>query len=365
MNRKYKVAVVGATGNVGRAMLRVLAEREFPLSEIVALASKNSEGKKLSYGDEDITVQNLEQFDFAGVDFALFSAGKEVSKIYAPIAAKTGAIVIDNSSCWRMDEKVALVVPEVNQEKIDHLADYLKKRDLKNRDATEETAQNTTLAGATIKHRIIANPNCIVIPLTIALKPLQNLGAIRRVIVSTYQSVSGAGKIAMEELHQQSYARFISKPTTAKAIPRTIAFNVVPHVGKFLDNGYTDEEEKIAFETCKILGTEIAITATCVRVPVFVGHSISVNVEFYDHYNLEEIKAALESFSNHGLVLLDEQTDTNYTTPLEIAGLPAVYVSRVRFDESCNNAFNFWITSDNLLKGAALNAVQIAEILIQ
>lgn len=354
MSKKYRVAVIGATGNVGRAMLRVLAEREFPVKEIIALASKNSDGKKLSFGDEIVIVQDLEKFDFVGVDFALFSAGKEVSKIYAPIAAQAGAIVIDNSSCWRMDDDVALVVPEVNPEKIAYLADDLKA----GRKAETKDQES-------IKRRIIANPNCIVIPLTMVLKPLQEMGEIGRIVVSTYQSVSGAGKEAMEELHKQSYARFISKSTKAKAIPRTIAFNVVPHVGKFLDNGYTDEEVKIKEETQKIIHPRISITATCVRVPVFVGHSMSVNVEFKDGYRLNEVEDALRSFAQHGLVLLDKQDDSNYTTPLETAGLPAVYVSRVRCDEDCDKTFNMWIVSDNLLKGAALNAVQIAEILIQ
>lgn len=331
----FKVAVVGATGNVGREMLKCLSDREFPANEIVALASQKSRGKKLSFGDEILEVQALEGYDFTGTDIALFSAGSEVAKKYADIAAKSGCIVIDNSSYFRMDPEVPLIVPEVN---IDDLKDFHKKN-------------------------IIANPNCSIIQLVVALKPLHACAKIKRVIVSTYQSVSGAGKNAMEELFRQTKAKYMNAHVPANFLPKSIAFNIIPHIDEFVEDDYTREEWKMHDEIKKILDPSILLSATCVRVPVFVGHSESVYVEFENSITTEEAREALNEAD--GVLVIDNPEDNHYITPIEAAGETAVFVSRIRRDLTHPNALNMWIVCDNLRKGAALNAVQIAEELVQ
>jgi len=332
----YRVAVAGATGNVGREMLNTLSERNFPISEIYALASKRSAGKEISFGDKTLKVLDLDDFDFTKVDIVLASAGGEVSKQFAPRAAAAGAIVIDNSSQWRMDKDVPLVVPEVNPEA---LADYKKKN-------------------------IIANPNCSTIQMVVALKPLHDVAKIKRVVVSTYQSVSGAGKEAMDELFDQTKALFSSGEVKNEVFAKEIAFNVIPQIDVFLDNGDTKEEWKMIMETKKILDRDIEVSATCVRVPVFIGHSESVNVEFENFITPEEARKVLQKSA--GVLVIDKRDlEEGFVTPVEIAGDDAVYVSRIRQDTSVDNALNMWIVSDNLRKGAALNAVQIAELLIK
>lgn len=331
----FKIAIVGATGNVGREMLNCLAEREFPISEVIPLASKKSKGKKISFGDKTLIVQDIEEFDFEGVDIALFSAGSEVSRKYAPIAAQKNCIVIDNSSFFRMDPDVPLIVPEVNSEA---LKDFYKKN-------------------------IIANPNCSTIQLVVALKPLHDHVKIKRVIVSTYQSVSGAGKNAMDELYNQTKAKFMSDHVPAKVLPRSIAFNLIPHIDPFMDDDYTKEEWKMHNEIKKILDPNINLSATCVRVPVFVGHSESVYVEFENKISPEEARDLLNEAE--GVIVVDNPEDDAYITPNEAVGEMAVFVSRIRKDLTHPNALNIWVVSDNLRKGAALNAVQIAEELVQ
>ena len=331
----YKVAVVGATGNVGRQMLSILAERRFPASEVVALASTRSTGTDVSFGDGTLKVKALDYYDFAGTDICLMSAGSSVSKEWSPRIAAQGAIVIDNSSQWRMDREVPLVVPEVNP------------------DALER---------ANIKKGIIANPNCSTAQIVIALKPLHDVAKIKRVVVSTYQSVSGAGKEAMDELFRQTRAVFVADPIEKEKFTKQIAFNLIPHIDVFLDSGYTKEEWKMMVETQKILDPDIQVTATCVRVPVFIGHSEAVTVEFETPLSAEKARTILRSAP--GVLVIDKREDEGYITPLEAAGEDATYVSRIRKDPTVENGLSLWVVSDNLRKGAALNAVQIAEALI-
>lgn len=331
----YKVAVVGATGNVGREILRILADRHFPVREVVALASKNSAGKEVSFGDTEIlVVQDLEKYDFKGTDIALFSPGASVSKIHAPRAAEAGCVVIDNTSYFRMDKDVPLVVPEVNPEAI---ADYKSRG-------------------------IIANPNCSTIQMVVALKPLHDFAKIKRVVVSTYQSVSGAGKDAMDELFYQTKDLFMNKDREGQKFTKRIAYNVIPHIDIFMDDGYTKEEWKMVQETKKILDPSIEVTATCVRVPVFVAHSESINIEFENPISADQARKILSKAP--GVEVIDRQQDGGYQTPVESAGEDAVFVSRIRKDPTLKNGLNIWVVSDNLRKGAALNAVQIAETLV-
>ena len=328
----YKVAVVGATGAVGHEILKTLAEREFPADEIVALASERSAGQQVSYGEDDVLdVQDLARYDFTGVDIALFSPGAKVSAEYAPRAARDGAVVIDNTSHFRMDPDVPLVVPEVNPQAI---ADYGKKH-------------------------IIANPNCSTIQMVVALKPLHELARIKRVVVATYQAAAGAGKEGMDELFNQTRAVYVNDPMKKEVFTKQIAFNVIPHIDVFMDDGSTKEEWKMVVETKKILDPSIKLQATCVRVPVFIGHSEAVNVEFETPLDEVEARAALKEAE--GVVLIDHRADEGYVTPVESAGEDSVYVSRLRSDPTVDNGLSFWVVSDNLRKGAALNAVQIAE----
>ncbi len=331
----YRVVVAGATGNVGREMLNILAEREFPIDEIVALASARSQGDVIDFGETDKTlkVQNIEHFDWTGWDIALFAIGSEATKKYAPIAAAAGCVVIDNSSLYRMDPDVPLIVPEVNPDAIDGY----KKRN------------------------IIANPNCSTAQMVVALKPLHDAAKILRVVVSTYQSVSGAGKEGMDELFEQSRNIFVGDSAEAKKFTKQIAFNVIPHIDSFLDDGSTKEEWKMVVETKKILDPKIKITATCVRVPVFVGHSESINIEFENEISAKKAQSILREAP--GIMLVDKREDGGYITPIECVGDYATFISRVREDSTVDNGINLWCVSDNLRKGAALNAVQIAELL--
>jgi aspartate-semialdehyde dehydrogenase len=331
----YKVAIVGATGNVGREMLKVLADRKFPVDEIYALASRRSVGTEVSFGDKIIKCRDLETFDFKGVNFCLMSAGSSVSKEWSPRIGAQGCIVIDNSSCWRYDQDVPLIVPEVNA---DAVSGYTKKN-------------------------IIANPNCSTAQLVVALKPLHDAATITRVVVSTYQSVSGAGKDAMDELWQQTKGKYVpGQEVEAKKFPKQIAFNCIPHIDVFMEDGYTKEEWKMLAETKKILDPKIKLTATCVRVPVFVGHSEAVNVEFAKPISPDEAREILRSAP--GILVVDKREPGGYITPVEAAGEFATFVSRIREDATVENGLVLWVVSDNLLKGAALNAVQIAETLI-
>ena len=329
----YKIAVIGATGNVGREMLKTLVQRNFPIAEVAALASTRSIGTEVSFGDGTLKVKALEYFDFKGTDIALMSAGGSIAKEWAPKIAAQGCLVIDNSSAWRMDRQVPLVVPEVN-------ADALNE----------------------IPKGIIANPNCSTAQLVVALKPLHDLFTIKRVVVSTYQSVSGAGKEGMDELFTQTRAVFVADPITPGKFTKQIAFNVIPHIDVFLDSGITKEEWKMAVETQKILDPDIQVTATCVRVPVFLGHSEAVNIEFEKPVTAEQARAALRAAP--GVMVVDKREDGGYVTPIECAGEDATFVSRIRKDPTLENGLNMWIVADNLRKGAALNAVQIAETLV-
>jgi aspartate-semialdehyde dehydrogenase len=331
----YRVAVVGATGNVGREMLNILAERQFPLDEVAAVASARSTGDIIDFGEtgETLKVRNLEHFDFAGWDMALFAAGSDVSKVHAPRAAQAGCTVIDNSSLYRMDPDVPLIVPEVNAEA---LAGYRKKN-------------------------IIANPNCSTAQLVVALKPLHDAARIKRVVVATYQSVSGSGKAGMDELFEQSRNIFVGDPNEPVKYPKQIAFNVIPQVDVFLDDGSTKEEWKMVVETKKILDPAIKLSATCVRVPVFVGHSEAVNIEFDKEISAEEAQNILREAP--GVMLVDKREDGGYVTPVECVGDYATFVSRVREDPTVENGLSLWVVSDNLRKGAALNAIQIGELL--
>jgi len=331
----YRVAVVGATGNVGREMLAILAERSFPIDEVAAVASSRSQGTEVELGDTGkmLKCQNLEHFDFNGWDMALFAAGSGPTAIYAPIAAAAGCVVIDNSSLYRMDPDVPLIVPEVNPEAIDGYR----------------------------KRNIIANPNCSTAQMVVALKPLHDAAVIKRVVVSTYQSVSGAGKAGMDELFEQSRAIFVGDSVEVRKFTKQIAFNVIPHIDSFLDDGSTKEEWKMVVETKKILDPRIKIAATCVRVPVFVGHSESINIEFENEMSAERAQDILREAP--GIMLVDKREDGGYVTPIECAGDYATYISRVREDPTVENGLQLWCVSDNLRKGAALNAVQIAELL--
>jgi aspartate-semialdehyde dehydrogenase len=330
----YKVAVVGATGNVGREMLSILAEREFPASEVVAIASRKSQGVECSFGDKTLKVKALDHYDFSDVDICLMSAGGNVSKEWSPKIAAQGAVVIDNSSAWRMDPDVPLVVPEVNAAALDGFA----------------------------KKNIIANPNCSTAQLVVALKPLHDHAKIKRVVVATYQSVSGAGKDAMDELFSQTKSVFTLDEVEAKKFPKRIAFNVIPHIDVFMDDGYTKEEWKMVVETKKILDPKIKLTATCVRVPVFVGHAEAVDIEFENPISADEARDILRSAP--GCLVIDKREPGGYVTPYESAGEDATYISRIREDATIDNGLQLWVVSDNLRKGAALNAVQIAEALI-
>ncbi|PEQ13196.1 aspartate-semialdehyde dehydrogenase [Novosphingobium sp. PC22D] len=331
----YRVAVVGATGNVGREMLNILAEREFPCDEIAAVASPRSTGSEIEFGETGkmLKVKNIEHFDFTGWDIALFAAGSGPTKIYAPKAASQGCVVIDNSSLYRMEPDVPLVVPEVNPDAIDGYK-----------------ARN-----------IIANPNCSTAQMVVALKPLHDAAGIKRVVVSTYQSTSGAGKAGMDELFSQSRAIFVGDPVEPVKFTKQIAFNVIPHIDVFLDDGSTKEEWKMVVETKKILDPKIKVVATCVRVPVFVGHSESINLEFEKELSAEAAQNILREAP--GCMLVDKREDGGYVTPVECVGDGATYISRVREDPTVDNGLVLWCVSDNLRKGAALNAVQIAELL--
>jgi aspartate-semialdehyde dehydrogenase len=330
----FKIAVVGATGNVGREMLDVLAERRFPADEVVALASRRSMGVEVSFGDKTLKCRTLEHYDFADVDICLMSAGSAVSKEWSPKIAAAGAVVIDNSSCWRYDADVPLIVPEVNAD----------------------------AAAGFRKRGIIANPNCSTAQLVVALKPLHDRATIKRVVVSTYQSVSGAGKDAMDELFAQTKAVFTVDEIEAKKFPKRIAFNVIPHIDVFMEDGYTKEEWKMVVETKKILDPKIKLSATCVRVPVFIGHSEAVNIEFEQPITPDEARDILRNAP--GCLVIDKREPGGYVTPYECAGEDATYISRIREDATVENGLVMWVVSDNLRKGAALNAIQIAECLI-
>ena len=336
MSRLFNVAIVGATGAVGRQMLEILEEREFPVGEIRLLASERSDGEFLEFRDEEFIVQKLSEDSFKGIDIALFSAGGERSREFCPIAVAAGAVCIDNSSAWRMDPEVPLVVPEVNPEAI---AGYRNKG-------------------------IIANPNCSTIQLVVVLKPLHDCSPIHRLVVSTYQAVSGSGQKAIDELRVQCGELLNGRPCDAKVYPHQIAFNCLPQIDAFLDNGYTREEMKLVFETRKILGDDsLRITATAVRVPVFYGHGESVNVETAGVISVARARELLAAAP--GVELVDDPADAAYPMPIEAAGQDQVLVGRIRADESCNTALNLWLAADNLRKGAATNAVQIAELLIE
>ncbi|GHC74278.1 aspartate-semialdehyde dehydrogenase [Limoniibacter endophyticus] len=330
----FKIAIVGATGNVGREMLNILEERGFPTSEIVPLASRRSAGQEVSYGDKMLKVRALDHYDFSDTDICLMSAGGTISKEWSPKIGAQGCVVIDNSSAWRYDQDVPLIVPEVNP---DAIAGFRKKN-------------------------IIANPNCSTAQLVVALKPLHEKARIKRVVVSTYQSVSGAGKEGMDELFEQTRGVFVADPVTVKKFTKRIAFNVIPHIDVFMEDGYTKEEWKMVAETKKMLDPKIKLTATAVRVPVFIGHSEAVNIEFEQPITADEARDILRDAP--GCLVVDKHEDGGYVTPHEAAGDDATYISRIREDITVENGLALWVVSDNLRKGAALNAVQIAELLI-
>jgi len=329
----YKVAVVGATGNVGREMLNMLAERQFPVAELVPLASRKSLGQEVTFGDKTLKVKCLDDYDFSDTDIALMSAGGAVSKKWGEKIGKTGCVVIDNSSHFRMDPKVPLIVPEVN---------------------------GAAIAGYT-KKNIIANPNCSTAQMMVALKPLHDYATIKRVVVSTYQSVSGSGREAMDELWSQTRAIYVNDPVEPVVYPKQIAFNVIPQIDVFMASGDTREEWKMVAETAKILDPDIRVTATCVRVPVFLCHAESINIEFGKPVDVSKIRKILRAAP--GILVVDKREDGGYVTPVDCAGEFATYISRIRRDSTVKNGINLWCVSDNLLKGAALNAVQIAEVL--
>lgn len=332
--KKFNVAVVGATGAVGQEMLKTLAEREFPVGKITALASRASVGREVSYGEDQVLkVQDLDSFDFTGTDICLSSAGAKISEAFAPRAATAGCVVIDNTSQFRMDPDVPLIIPEVNPQAI---GQYTKKM-------------------------IIANPNCSTIQMLVALKPLHDVAKIKRIVVSTYQSVSGAGREAMDELFTQTRAVFVNDPLKKEVFHKQIAFNCIPHIDVFMDDGSTKEEWKMIVETKKILDPSIKVSATAVRVPVFICHAESVNVEFENEMTADQARALLKKAP--GVTVVDHQHEDGFVTPAECAGEDSVYVSRIREDISVENGLNMWIVGDNLRKGAALNAVQIAEVL--
>ena len=331
----YRVVVVGATGNVGREMMSILAEREFPVDELAPLASRKSLGTQVSFGDRTLKTLDLDEFDFTGWDIALFAIGSGPTKTYAPRAAAAGCVVIDNSSLYRYDPDIPLIVPEVNP---DAIMGYAKRN-------------------------IIANPNCSTAQMVVALKPIHDAARIKRVVVSTYQSVSGAGKDAMDELWNQTKGIFVNQEPEPQSFTKQIAFNVIPHIDVFLDDGSTKEEWKMVVETKKIIDPSIKVTATCVRVPVFVGHSEAVNLELEEELSADDARELLREAP--GLMVIDKREDGGYVTPVECAGDFATYVSRIREDPTIENGLNLWVVSDNLRKGAALNAVQIAELLGQ
>ncbi|KZK94437.1 MULTISPECIES: aspartate-semialdehyde dehydrogenase [Pseudovibrio] len=330
----YKIAIAGATGNVGAEMLDILAERGFPADEVIALASRRSQGKEISFGDKTLKVKAMENFDFSDVDICLMSAGGSIAKEWAPKIAAKGCVVIDNSSAWRYDQDVPLIVPEVNA---DDIVDFKKKN-------------------------IIANPNCSTAQLVVALKPIHEKAGIKRLVVSTYQSVSGGGKDAMDELFNQTRAVFVNDPIEPQQFTKRIAFNVIPHIDEFMEDGYTKEEWKVLAETKKMLDPTIKVTCTAVRVPVFVGHAESVNMELDSPLSPEEAQDLLREAP--GILVVDKREDGGYVTPYECAGEDATYVSRIREDATVENGLNMWVVSDNLRKGAALNTVQIAEVLV-
>jgi aspartate-semialdehyde dehydrogenase len=332
----YRVAVVGATGNVGREMLQILSERQFPVDDVIPLASERSAGAEVSFGEDQVLkVRPLDSFDFKGTDIVLSSAGAKISAAFAPKAAAAGAVIIDNTSHFRMDPDVPLVVPEVNPQAI---AGYKKKG-------------------------IIANPNCSTIQMVVALKPLHDIAKITRVVVATYQSVSGAGKEGMDELFNQTRGVYMNQSPERTKFTKQIAFNVIPHIDVFMQDGFTKEEWKMTVETKKILDPNIQVVATCVRVPVFISHSEAVHIEFENEMSVEAARAALRSAP--GITVVDHRADEGYVTPLEVAGEDNVYVSRIRKDPTVKHGLALWIVGDNLRKGAALNAVQIAEVLAQ
>ncbi|MDX8432463.1 aspartate-semialdehyde dehydrogenase [Mesorhizobium abyssinicae] len=331
----FKVAVVGATGNVGREMLNILDERGFPVSEVVALASRRSQGTEVSFGDRTLKVKALDTYDFSDTDLCIMSAGGNVSKEWSPKIGKQGCVVIDNSSAFRYDPEVPLIVPEVNP------------------DAVEQFSRKN----------IIANPNCSTAQLVVAMKPLHDAATIKRIVVATYQSVSGAGKGGMDELFTQTRAVFVADQVDVKKFTKRIAFNVIPHIDVFLDDGFTKEEWKMVAETKKMLDPKIKLTATCVRVPVFIGHSEAVNIEFEKPITADEAREILREAP--GCQVLDKRENGGYITPLESAGEDATFISRIREDSTIDNGLSMWIVSDNLRKGAALNAVQIAELLVE
>ena len=330
----YRVVVVGATGNVGREMLNILAERQFPVDQIAVLASRKSKGTECSFGDTTVKTEDLDTFDFTGWDIALFAVGSDATKQYAPRAAATGCVVIDNSSLYRYDPEVPLIVPECNPDAIEG---YSKKN-------------------------IIANPNCSTAQMVVALKPLHDRARIKRVVVSTYQSVSGSGKDAMDELWNQTKGQYVPGQEVEPSVyPKEIAFNVIPHIDVFMEDGQTKEEWKMVAETKKIVDPKIKVTATCVRVPVFVGHSEAINIEFEDFLDEDEAREILREAP--GIMVVDKREDGGYITPKDCVGEFATYISRIRQDPTIDNGINLWCVSDNLRKGAALNAVQIAELL--
>ena len=331
----YVIAVVGATGNVGREMLNILDERKFPAARVDVVASRRSQGREVSFGDKTLKCQALEFYDFAQADIALFACGSGPTQEYAPKAAKAGCVVIDNSSLYRMDEDVPLIVPEVNPQDIDGYA----------------------------KRHIIANPNCSTAQLVVALKPLHDVARIKRAVVATYQSVSGAGNAAMDELFTQTRGIFVNDEMKRENFTKQIAFNVIPHIDVFMKDGATKEEWKMGVETQKMLDPDIAMSTTCVRVPVFVGHSEAVHLEFERAISLEDARAALDNAP--GVLVVDRREDEGYVTPVECVGEFETFVSRLRVDESVEHGLVLWVVSDNLRKGAALNAVQIAELLIE
>lgn len=335
MSKKYNLAVIGATGNVGREVLNILSERNFPIKDIYASASSSSIGAEVSFGDRILKLSSLETLDFSKIDIAFFCAGSEVSKKYASKATNSGCVVIDKSSFFRLDPEVPLIVPEAN-------IASLKNYKLKN---------------------IIANPNCCTIPLAASLKPLDNAAKIKRIVISTYQSTSGAGKAAMDELYNQTKAKYVFTDLKPAVFPKQIAFNLFPHIGDFNNDGSTTEESKIILELEKVIGPHAKSTVTCVRVPTFISHSMSVNVEFDKTIDAKEAEEILESLD--GIAVFSQHNQEKYATPIDVVGEDLVYVSRIRNDHSQKNTINFWITSDNLRKGAALNSVQIAEELIK
>lgn len=330
----FKIAIVGATGNVGREMLDILSERNFPVEEVVALASSRSVGREASFGDKTLKVRNLESFDFSDTDICLMSAGGSVSQKWSPKIGQQGCVVIDNSSAWRYNADVPLIVPEVNPDAIETFS----------------------------KKNIVANPNCSTAQLVVALKPLHDVATIKRIVVSTYQSVSGGGKDAMDELFTQTRAVFVADPIESKVFTKRIAFNVIPHIDSFMEDGYTKEEWKVLAETKKMLDPKIKVTCTAVRVPVFIGHAESVNIEFENEITADQARDILRDAP--GCLVVDKKEDGGYVTPYECAGEDATYISRIREDATVENGLNLWVVSDNLRKGAALNAIQIAELMV-